>query len=1090
MNETFMHDGNSAIVIDSPNETIMSGGTSALIDNTANPSNVSLEKNKRIADTANFFNQLYGKITAPNFAYLWTKQNGIFSFNISDVTQRIAMAKKAVELSSIGVDVWHSVNPVCVQPTNDKRGDETVVSYQIACVVDIDIRSVAHKGDPSLLAANFDEAKSFLPFTPSLLIHSGYGLHAYYIFDTPIEITDGNRESLKHRNNLMIDITRKNADGKTIDGVGDLPRVMRTPSTFNYKLDKDHAPICHIVEDSGLRFATSDIDEQLNALIQAQTPKTQATGSTPTKSNENFIDDRDFNIFRVRRMLDFISPSSLTYDEWLAIGMALKNIGCDCGDWEKWSRSDERFKDGECEKKWNGFNRDGYDIGTLYHFAEPNGYDAQDTYRAWNDLNPNLKTSAEKSTGDDFISKVASLKAKLLEVKKALANLDTEKDKALKNLRAVKVFDSETVFTDEIITAGAFARLFDKQTYSNFKREIKLFGDKHRDKKATVNDWVAVVRDKADLISSHRSDLITQRNEIQAQIKSLSFIDENDTLDDIVFPFEYSISADGISKVAGESFIPVCRRPVIITGKTYSVEEKIYKLTLSFMTSGGKWKRLPPTEKAIIFNKNKLVDLANADLPVTSSNATHLVDYLDAFNALNESSLPLTYNVSRCGWHNFDGKDCFVDPRRELSVTTEEKNISVKVDDVRSDFAKHLKQVGSLTQWKKIYKLAKKYPVARLIVAASVAPILLRILGERNFLLYIYAPTRAGKTTALYLGASAVGSEKIIRSFDATKNGLASAAADVSDYAFLVDEKQVADNRLSETFANLIYALANGIGRTKLNRDSSLKKLQDWRTIVIMTGETLLLPDNVTGGANTRLLTIKAPKEILPADICKIIHNTITDNYGLALPLVVDKVLEIGKEKLRGVFEEMINTFAARYPELLPEYRRYMTVLTIADTLLNSALFGNTVTTEDGKTIKASDDAIINAVKIFPLIPTTAEISDTAREKDFVLGYIAQNQNHFIGGNIEDSKIQGVWGKLNDADGYHYITVQALKDACKKYESDYRKLVADLVADGFFIPSNRTKKGCKKPLDTVQKKIGKTNAECYRIPRTIFDAEG
>ena len=1070
------------------NEPIMSGGTSALVGNTA----LSHEKNNRIADTANFFNQLYSKITAPHFAYLWTKQRGIFSFDISDVIQRIAMAKKAIQLSDCGVDVWHSVNPVCVQPSNGKRGDEFAVSYQTAIVVDIDIAGAAHKSNN--LAADFDEAKSFLPFTPSLIIHSGHGLQAYFIFDTPIEITNDNREQLKRRNNLLLDVIRLHANGKDIDGVGDLPRVMRTPGTFNYKLGKDNAPICHIVEDSGLRFSPQEIDERLNALIPVQTPKSQATTTSSTHSapkfNQNFIDDRDFNIFRVRRMLDFISPSSLTYDEWLAVGMTLKNIGCDCSDWERWSRADERFKDGECEKKWNGFNRDGYDVGTLYYFAQPNGYDAQDTYRAWNDLHPSLKTPAEKSTGDDSVSKMASLKAKLLEVNKALANLDTEKDKALEKLLAVTVFDSDTVFSDDIVTAGAFAKLFDKQAYSNFKREIKLFGDKHRDKKATVNDWVAVVRDKADLISSRRSDLITQRNEIQAQIKSLSFVDDDDTLDGIVFPSEYSISADGITKVAGEGFIPVCRRPVIITGKTFSVEEKIYKLTLSFMTSGGKWKRLPPTEKAIVFNKNKLVDLANADLPVTSSNATHLVDYLDAFNALNESSLPLTYNVSRCGWHNFDGKDCFVDPRREFSITEEDKNISVKVDDVRSDFAKHLKQIGSLTQWKKVYKLAKKYPVARLIVAASVAPILLRILGERNFLLYIYAPTRAGKTTALYLGASAVGSEKIIRSFDATKNGLASAAADVSDYAFLVDEKQVADNRLSDTFANLIYALANGIGRTKLNRDSSLKKLQDWRTIAIMTGETLLLPDNVTGGANTRLLTIKAPKEILPADICKIIHNTITDNYGLALPLVVDKVLEIGKEKLRGVFEEMIDTFAERYPELLSEYRRYMAVLTIADTLLNSALFGNKIMTEDGNTIKASDDAILNAVKIFPLIPTTAEISDTGREKDFVRGIIAQNQNHFIGGNIEDSKIQGIWGKLYDADGYHYITVQALKDACKKYERDYRKLVTDLVADGFFIPSNRTKKGCKKPLDTVQKKIGKTNAECYRIPQTIFDAEG
>ena len=498
-----------------------------------------VEKQSQIAMAGNFFNLLYGKITALHFAYLWTKQRGIFSFNISDETQRAAMAIKAVELSDNGVDVWHSINPVCVQPTDGKRGDESVVSYQIACVVDIDISSNAHKSDN--LATSFDEAKSFLPFTPSIIIHSGYGLHAYYIFDTPIAITDENREQLKRRNNLLLDIIRLRANGKKIDGVGDLPRIMRTPGTFNYKLGTDNPSLCHIVEDSGLRFTPDELDAKLGAIIPAETKKAQSTITTTTKSaqtfNEDFSDDRDFNIFRVRRMLDFISPSSLTYDEWLAVGMALKNSGCDCSDWENWSRADERFKDGECESKWNGFNRDGYDIGTLYHFAEQNGYDAQEIFREWHELYPTQrKISTKKNTDDDSNSKMASLKAKLLEINKALADSDTEKDKALENLRAVKVFDSDTVFSDMIVTAGAFARLFDKQAYSNFKREIKLFGDKNRDKKATVNDWVAVVRDKADLISSCRSELAAQRNEILAQIKSLSFVADDDTLGGIVIP--------------------------------------------------------------------------------------------------------------------------------------------------------------------------------------------------------------------------------------------------------------------------------------------------------------------------------------------------------------------------------------------------------------------------------------------------------------------------------------------------------------------------------------------------------------------------
>ena len=202
------------------------------------------EKQKRIEETKNFFNQLYGKIMNLNFSYLTTFKNGIetYFFAIANETQREAMAIKAIELSDNAFDVWHCVNPVSVKPSNGKRGDEFAVSFQTAIVVDIDIRSAAHKGDPALFAADFDEAKSFLPFTPSLIIHSGYGLHAYYIFDTPITITDQNREEIKQRNNLLLDVIRARANGKKIDGVGDLPRVLHT--SIQKHIAKRH-PVCY-----------------------------------------------------------------------------------------------------------------------------------------------------------------------------------------------------------------------------------------------------------------------------------------------------------------------------------------------------------------------------------------------------------------------------------------------------------------------------------------------------------------------------------------------------------------------------------------------------------------------------------------------------------------------------------------------------------------------------------------------------------------------------------------------------------------------------------------------------------------------------
>ena len=1059
---------------ESANENVISANNS-----NGNSTTIANEKQSRIAELVHFFNQLYGKITAPHFAYLTKFKGGtkFYPFAIADKTQREAMAIKAIELSDSGVDIWHSVNTVSVAPYGGKRGDENVVSYQVAIVTDIDILSDAHKSKN--LAVNFDEAKSFLPFTPSLIIDSGHGLQAYFIFDQPIKITDQNRDEIKQRNNLLLDVIRQRANGKDIDGVGDLPRILRTPSTFNCKLGVENAPMCHIVEDSGLLFSPAQLDERLNSLIIPQETGKQETTSSknsvvPRKSNEAFVDDNEFNIFRIRRMLDFINPSTLSYDDWLAVGMALKNIGMDCSDWEQWSRHDERFKDGECQYKWNGFDRDGYDVGTLYLFASQNGYDAKEIFREWYELNTDSRPSDKKNTNEEPTSQIDSLKKERNEINKSLNNFEKEKDAALEKLRNLEKFDSETMFSKDIVTASAFAYLFDKQAFSNIKRKTRIYGDEHRAEKVSVNEWLSDVKDKANEIKSSQNDLKNRRSEIQAQISSLSFIATDDMLAGIVIPKGYSISDEhGLEKVSGESMITICRRPILITGKTFSVEEKIYKVTLAYKNSSGKWKKLEPTEKAIVFNQRKLVDLANADLPVTSQNAAGLVEYFDAFAAANEINFPLEYSVPRGGWYKFHGTENFADPRRDFIITDDDdKKISVKVNE-RSEFANGLQKAGSLAEWKKGYELAKKSPVARLNVAASVAPPLLNILGERNFMLYTVAPTRAGKTTALYLGASAVGSEKIIRSFDATKNGLIGAAADVSDYAFFVDEKQVADNRIREQLSGLVYAFGNGIGRTKLNKDSTLRKLQDWRTIAIATGETQLLPDNVTEGANTRLLTVNAPKVILSADDCKKIRNIIRENHGLVFSLIIDKIIAVGKEKLRTTYENLVDTFVAQNPNLLNEYCRYLAVLTLADALLNSVL-GNS---------NAIDDAIIAMQSIFPLIPTTAEISDTAREKDFVLGYIAQSQNRFIGGNVPLDRMQSISGRLDSPD-YIYITAMALKQACADAGFDYKKVVTDLVADGFFKPADKIEKGRRTPKNTVPQRVGSGSAPtvpCYRI---------
>lgn len=64
-------------------------------------------------------------------------------------------------------------------------------------------------------------------------------------------------------------------------------------------------------------------------------------------------------------------------------------------------------------------------------------------------------------------SSIDSLKAELHSINKALVDLNEEKKTALENLRNIETFDRVTVFCNKVITEAAFAKLFDKQAYSN-----------------------------------------------------------------------------------------------------------------------------------------------------------------------------------------------------------------------------------------------------------------------------------------------------------------------------------------------------------------------------------------------------------------------------------------------------------------------------------------------------------------------------------------------------------------------------------------------------------------------------------------------
>lgn len=76
-------------------------------------------------------------------------------------------------------------------------------------------------------------------------------------------------------------------------------------------------------------------------------------------------------------LLSHIDPSSLSYTEWVNVGMALKQEGYTARDWDSWSRRDsKRYHSGECFKKWGSFNGASTPVtaGTIVELAKAGGW--------------------------------------------------------------------------------------------------------------------------------------------------------------------------------------------------------------------------------------------------------------------------------------------------------------------------------------------------------------------------------------------------------------------------------------------------------------------------------------------------------------------------------------------------------------------------------------------------------------------------------------------------------------------------------------------------------------------------------------------
>lgn len=144
---------------------------------------------------------------------------------------------------------------------------------------DIDVRGPAHSRNdlpPSFEAAH--ELIASFPLPPTIVVHSGHGLQAYWLFKEPWVFEEESErkeaETLSRRFQATLQGFARE-EGWTIDNTSDLARVLRLPGTFNTKLG-ERRPVEVIGWYPGRRYDPSEFEPYL--VDATKTSRAEASG--------------------------------------------------------------------------------------------------------------------------------------------------------------------------------------------------------------------------------------------------------------------------------------------------------------------------------------------------------------------------------------------------------------------------------------------------------------------------------------------------------------------------------------------------------------------------------------------------------------------------------------------------------------------------------------------------------------------------------------------------------------------------------------------------------------------------------------------
>lgn len=217
------------------------------------------------------------------------------------------------------------------EPEKGKRGERGDSFYMPGLWSDIDYGTVGHKDGPATslpLPPDADSAFKVIEAAglpePSMVVNSGGGLYALWLFADSLELTDPDTaEELSEAWQHQLAAGATGLGYRYGTGVGDLARILRLPGSVNRK-EPDQPRPCVVDDWDGPCYSVSDLTEAL-ASAQDDTPPESGPSRRSRALTDEELEDLDLRRTLDPGPFDLLEQNSsfeevLTDDGWTPCG--------------------------------------------------------------------------------------------------------------------------------------------------------------------------------------------------------------------------------------------------------------------------------------------------------------------------------------------------------------------------------------------------------------------------------------------------------------------------------------------------------------------------------------------------------------------------------------------------------------------------------------------------------------------------------------------------------------------------------------------------------------------------------------------------